>query len=211
MKKKKTYNILIAVLAVVVVGCGVMAAGTFNGWFGGSDADVTEISEKAEVTENAEATDDADAVENDEATEESDAAGNDENAEGNADNSGTGTCTICIKCSNILKNMDNLKSGKEKYVPSNGVILSTSTIEFRNGETVYDILKRSASAAGIPVSARKTSMGVYVEGINGLFEFDCGGASGWKYSVNGNTPGHACSAHKVKNGDSIIWYYTCGN
>ena len=126
-------------------------------------------------------------------------------------NGGNGTCTISIKCTSVLKNMDKLSSGKAKYVPSNGIILSTSTIEFKEGENVYDILKRSCSAAGIPMSARSSSMGIYVEGINGLFEFDCGGTSGWMYSVNGSTPNHSCSEHTVKNGDSIVWYYTCGN
>ena len=31
--KKKVSNILICVLAVVAIGCGIMAAGTIGGWF----------------------------------------------------------------------------------------------------------------------------------------------------------------------------------
>ena len=193
MKKKTTFNILIAALSLVVVGCGVMALGTFNGWF--QEDDITEaVSEQIGTSHVQEETENAS-----------------QNAPESSSEDEISTCTICIKCSDILKHMDGLDAGKEKYVPSNGIILSTSTIEFNQGESVYDILKRSSSAAGIPVSARKSSYGVYIEGINGLFEFDCGGASGWKYSVNGKTPGHSCSSHKVKNGDSIVWYYTCGN
>lgn len=205
MKKKRTFNILIVILAAVVIGCGVMAIGTSSGWFGDEDVEnSTLVSETADVTGETGAEETELDVQNGTETETANEAEDE-----NSDN--IGTCTICIKCSAVLKHMDNLKSGREKYIPSNGIILSTSTIEFRSGENVYDILKRSASAAGIPVSARNSSYGIYVEGINGLFEFDCGGASGWKYSVNGKTPGHACSSHKVEKGDNIVWYYTCGN
>ena len=201
--KKKVSNILICVLAIVAIGCGIMAAGTIGGWFGGDEAATEEIA-KTQVSEEA-AGGHHDAEPGEEAEEH--AVVKDEKNTGGSN----GTCTITIKCSSVLKNMDKLSSGKAKYVPSNGIILSTSTIEFKEGENVYDILKRACSAAGIPMSARNSSMGIYVEGINGLFEFDCGGTSGWMYSVNGNAPNHSCSEHTVKNGDSIVWYYTCGN
>lgn len=198
--KRKTSNILICVLAAIALGCAVMAIGTFGGWFGGDEA--TEEVVQTEATEES-------AVQQEDAETSENPADQDAEKE-SSKTGGNETCTICIKCSNILKHMDKLESGKAKYVPSNGIILSTSTIEFKDGQTVYDVLKRACSAAGIPVSARSSSMGVYVEGINGLFEFDCGDTSGWMYSVNGNTPGHSCSEHSVKNGDNITWYYTCG-
>ncbi|MDO4176714.1 MAG: DUF4430 domain-containing protein [Bacillota bacterium] len=192
--KRKTSNILICVLAAIALGCAVMAIGTFGGWFGSEDTASEEITSEEAVTEETTG------------TEETVQA---EDSAGNADKTGNPTCTICIKCSSVLKHMDNLASGKSKCVPSNGIILATSTIEFKDGESVYDILKRACSAAGIPISARSSSMGVYVEGINGLFEFDCGGTSGWMYSVNGKTPNHSCAEHTVKNGDKIVWHYTC--
>lgn len=49
----------------------------------------------------------------------------------------------------------------------------------------------------------------YIEGINNLYEFDCGEGSGWVYSVNGVYPNYGCSNYKVKPGDSIEWHYTC--
>lgn len=201
--KKKTSNILICILAVIALGCAVMAAGTIGGWFGGDETATEEVAGTQVSQEASGEHHDAEAGE--EAAEHA--------ADTDANNSGgtNGTCKITIKCSSVLKNMDKLASGKAKYVPSNGIILSTSTIEFNKGESVYDVLKRSCSAAGIPMSARNSSMGIYVEGINGLFEFDCGGTSGWMYSVNGTTPNHSCSEHTVKNGDNIVWYYTCGN
>ena len=120
-------------------------------------------------------------------------------------------CTISIRCKSILKNMDKLKEGKNRYVPSNGVILATSSVEFRDGETAYDVTKRACSATGIQIEASYSPVygSYYVEGINHLYEFDCGDMSGWLYRVNGWTPNYGCSEYKLKNGDSIVWDYTC--
>ena len=124
---------------------------------------------------------------------------------------GVSTCTISIRCSSILNNMDKLKSGKNRYVPSNGVILATSAVEFRDGETAYDVTKRACSATGIQIEASYSPVygSYYVEGINHLYEFDCGERSGWLYKINGWAPNYGCSEYKLKNGDSIVWEYTC--
>lgn len=196
---KRKYNIAIAILAVIILGCGIMAAGTMFGWFGG-DKDVSQGAETT-VTEDLEAGSASEpSEENNENGDSTDVA---------TDSAGAKTCTITIKCNTILSNMDKLDSAKAKYVPRNGVILATSTIEFRDGETVFDVSKRTCKAAGIPFVYKKSSMGYYVQGINNLFEFDCGSQSGWLYSVNGSMPNHASSAHNVKNGDKIVWHYTC--
>ena len=81
------------------------------------------------------------------------------------------TCTISIRCDTILDNMDNLKEGKNKYVPSNGVILSSSTVQFVEGETVFDVLKRACSYAGIQLEYSYTPLyeSYYIEGINNLY------------------------------------------
>ena len=121
------------------------------------------------------------------------------------------TCTIQIRCETILKNMDNLTAGKERFVPSNGIILATSTVEFNDGETVFDVLKRVCSYAGIQLEYSYTPMyeSYYIEGINNLYEFDCGPESGWMYKVNGWFPNYGCSAYELKDGDNIVWTYTC--
>ena len=122
-----------------------------------------------------------------------------------------GTCTITIRCNTILNNMGSLKPGKERYVPSNGIILATSTVEFKKGETVFDVLKRACSYAGIPLEYSYTPLyeSYYIEGINNLYEFDCGAQSGWMYKVNGWFPNYGCSSYTLKNGDNIVWDYTC--
>lgn len=121
------------------------------------------------------------------------------------------SCTIQIRCDTILKNMGNLQAGKEQYVPSNGVILATSTVEFTDGETVFDVLKRVCSYTGIQLEYSWTPMygSYYIEGINHLYEFDCGNESGWMYKVNGWFPNYGCSSYTLKDGDNIVWCYTC--
>ena len=120
-------------------------------------------------------------------------------------------CTITIRCDTILSNMDNLDPAKAGYVPSSGVILSTKTVVFEDGETVFDVLKRVCSACGIQLEYSWTPMydSYYIEGINNLYEFDCGFESGWMYKVNGWFPNYGCSSYTLKDGDSIVWYYTC--
>lgn len=120
-------------------------------------------------------------------------------------------CTISIVCDTILDNMESLDKGKEAYVPDNGTILVTSNVEFEEGETVFDVLKRVCEYAGIQLEYSWTPMydNYYVEGINHLYEFDCGNESGWMYKVNGWFPNYGGSAYSLKDGDSIVWCYTC--
>lgn len=121
------------------------------------------------------------------------------------------TCTIAIRCDTILNNMDDLSDGKEAYVPANGYILAASTVEFEEGETVFDILSRVCEYAGIQLEYSWTPVynSYYIEGINHLYEFDCGNESGWMYQVNGWFPDYGCSSYIVQDGDSIVWSYTC--
>ena len=121
------------------------------------------------------------------------------------------TCTITILCETILRNMGDLTEGKNAFVPESGVILATSRVQFISGETVYDVLKRACAAAGIPLEYSWTVEfgGYYIEGINGLYEFDCGPESGWMYKVNGWFPNYGSSNYILKDGDIIVWEYTC--
>ena len=107
--------------------------------------------------------------------------------------------------------MENLTEGKAQYVPSNGVILATSSIQFYDGETVFEVLKRACSAAGLQIEYSYFPIyeSYYIEGINHLYEFDCGAESGWMYKVNGWFPNYGCSAYTLEDGDVIVWCYTC--
>ena len=76
-------------------------------------------------------------------------------------------------------------------------------VEVNKGDSVYDILKKS----GANVSARSSGYGVYIEGINGRYEFDEGPTSGWVYYVNDTKANESCNKYYVSNGDYIIWDY----
>ena len=120
-------------------------------------------------------------------------------------------CTVTIRCDTILNNMESLTPGKEAYVPSSGYILGTSTIEIEDGDTAFDATKKACELAGIQLEYSYTPLygSYYVEGINYLYEFDCGSESGWMYKVNGWFPNYGCSSYTLKDGDNIVWCYTC--
>lgn len=121
------------------------------------------------------------------------------------------TATISISCSTILNNRDKLNKSKASFVPSNGIILGASPVEVKSGESVYDLLVRATKQAGIQMEASWTPVydAYYIEGINQLYEFDCGNLSGWMYKVNGWFPNYGASKYEVQKGDVIEWVYTC--
>lgn len=123
----------------------------------------------------------------------------------------TYTCTFSIECSTILNNLDDLDPDKLEMVPSNGVILKTTTVTFYEGESVYDVLQRVCKENGIQMEASWTPIynSAYVEGIHNLYEFDCGNLSGWMYRVNGWYPNYGCSRYQLAQGDVVEWRYTC--
>lgn len=121
------------------------------------------------------------------------------------------TCTISITCKTILDNMDKVKKSKKDIVPSNGIILDTTTVTFSEGESVYDVLQRTCRERGIHMESSWTPIynSAYVEGIANLYEFDVGSQSGWMYKVNGWFPNYGCSRYALQQGDEICWMYTC--
>ena len=50
--------------------------------------------------------------------------------------------------------------------------------------------------------------GAYIAGINNIYEFDAGKNSGWMYKVNGVLPNYGVGSYKLKDGDSILLFYT---
>lgn len=121
------------------------------------------------------------------------------------------TCTIAIYCDSVLNNMSKLRAGKEAFVPSDGCILDTTTMEFSQGESVLEVLNRICDREKIQLEYSYSPVydSYYVEGINHLYEFDCGSSSGWTYQVNGVYPNYGCSSYTLSDGDTILWSYTC--
>ena len=127
------------------------------------------------------------------------------------DTSKTLRCTFSIECSTILNNLDQLEPDKLEMVPSGGTILSTTTVTFSEGESVFDVLQRVCRDKGIHLESSWTPIynSAYIEGIHNLYEFDCGSLSGWMYRVNGWYPNYGCSRYQLADGDRVEWRYTC--
>jgi len=121
------------------------------------------------------------------------------------------SCTFSIECSAILNHLEQLEPGKLEMVPSNGVILSKTSVTFYEGESVFDVLQRVCRENKIHMEASWTPIynSAYVEGISNLYEFDCGSLSGWMYRVNGWYPNYGCSRYQLQSGDIVEWRYTC--
>ena len=129
------------------------------------------------------------------------------------DTSQTYECTLTVNCANIWlpQYYPFLNKEKEPYQPRDGVIYATKTITYHPGEMVFDVLQREMQASGIQMESSYAPIygSSYIEGINNLYEFDCGELSGWMYAVNGWTPNFGASRYKIQPGDNIEWHYTC--
>ena len=219
--KKRVLNAVMVALCAVVVFAGAMAVTSLR------DSDSTELSEPNAptlATEQVQQELDLAAGEGAAPGEGVGVASGSESAGSQAPSEGPSqgaaavegdipaqTCTIEVRCDTILDNMGDLAPGKSSCVPANGVILAASTVRFAQGDTVLDVLKAAASATGLQLEYSYTPGygSYYVEGINNLYEFDCGNESGWMYKVNGWFPNYGCSEYQVRDGDVIVWCYTC--
>ncbi|MBQ4576416.1 MAG: DUF4430 domain-containing protein [Firmicutes bacterium] len=121
------------------------------------------------------------------------------------------TCTLTITCQTILDNIDDLDPEKVELVPEDGVILAKKTVNFYEGENVFQLLRREAKANKIHMEFEDTPIynSAYIEGIHNLYEFDCGELSGWMYKVNGWYPNYGCSRYQLMEVDDVEWIYTC--
>lgn len=117
------------------------------------------------------------------------------------------TCTLSIRCDNAV----GKSSEKAVVIPDDGVIFAEQTVVFYEGESVFNVLVREMKKNKIHLEFVNTPIynSAYIEGINNLYEYDCGELSGWMYKVNGWYPNYGCSRYELKNGDKIEWVYTC--
>lgn len=121
------------------------------------------------------------------------------------------TCTLEIRCDNLIPNLDRMTAEKAALVPENGILLETTEVEFSAGQSVFDVFRKLLREEKIHFEYVDASAydSVYIEGIGNIYEFDCGPQSGWMYSVNGVYPGLGCSAYTLADGDVIVFNYTC--
>ncbi|MBR5507268.1 MAG: DUF4430 domain-containing protein [Clostridia bacterium] len=120
-------------------------------------------------------------------------------------------CTMTVRCDEILSNLDKLDESKHNLIPKDGIIFSSQSVEFSEGESAFDVLRREMKNNNIHMEFEYTPgfKSYYVEGIGNLYEFDCGNMSGWIYKLNGKFASVGCSQYILKPGDVIEWIYTC--
>nr|WP_286672395.1 DUF4430 domain-containing protein [Cohnella hashimotonis] len=121
------------------------------------------------------------------------------------------TAYLSVSCATILDHLDLLDPDKLELVPDDGVIFSKREVTFYEGESVFNVLQREMKKNKIHMEFENTPVynSAYIEGINNLYEFDCGELSGWMYKVNEWFPNYGSSRYKLKQGDVIEWVYTC--
>ncbi len=243
MKKisKKTANIIMAAVIVVIVAAGVFCVGCSNGWSeknhkraAVTEETITQTESESEKETTSKASNKEKETTKKTAEKQTEQQNQDENQEANQDTNQNSnlntkpqestkqaekkatetekvmTCTVSISCSTILNNMDKLNSAKKSLIPSDGQILYT-TVDFTEGETAFDVVQRACSNSGIAIEYSWNPMygSSYVEGINNIYEFDCGEQSGWMYKVNGWFPNYGSSSYVLSDGDTVSWVYTC--
>lgn len=121
------------------------------------------------------------------------------------------TCTFEIRCDTVVDTSKLEDQSAAPYVPADGVILAATEVEFTQGETVFDVLKRVTRANDIQMEFEEDNLygGAYIEGINYLYEFAGGKLSGWMFKVNGQFPSYGCASCELQDGDAVVWVYTC--
>ena len=123
------------------------------------------------------------------------------------------TVTLTILNDRAYAERDKINPEIHPYLTADGVVLGKTTYVLRDGDTVFDVLNRATRHERIQMEYQGADLNIYnsiyIQGINYLYEFACGSLSGWMYSVNGEFPTKGVSQYAVKNGDDIIFRYTC--
>lgn len=117
-------------------------------------------------------------------------------------------CYLYIDCKMAI-NYGKREVTGFKHLPEDGIIYEMTELTYTDGETVFELLARVTKEKGIQLEYNGTGGLQYIEGIDNLYEFDCGSLSGWTYTVNGWSPNYGCGQYKIERGDVIRWEYTC--
>ena len=73
-----------------------------------------------------------------------------------------------------------------------------------DAETALDALQAASLAGEFFVNVRETSFGPFVDQIG---RFPATGGSGWVYKVNGVSPPVGADQYRLRDGDSVLWYW----
>lgn len=123
------------------------------------------------------------------------------------------TVFLTVRCDSIFDNYEKLDEGlkSEKYLPKDGMIIPRKELVLRAGDSVYSVLDRALRSLKIRCESEysQTYSGRYIKSIGHIYEFSCGELSGWMFSVNGEKVLMPCDKVKLRDGDEIVFFYTC--
>jgi hypothetical protein len=103
----------------------------------------------------------------------------------------TGVCTVTIDAASV----------------GQGMILDAYEVPYTEGMTVLDQLHTAVQENGILMETTGFDAVAYVAGINNIYEFDNGPASGWVYYINDVSATQSAGAYELKEGDAVKWVY----
>lgn len=122
-------------------------------------------------------------------------------------------CTVLTACSNHMPPCEPENAAMTVTISITGkddeIILSDFPVGIYDGNTVLDVLVYATKKNNIQVDYIGFDKTAYIKGINNLYEFDFGSASGWIYAINDpdNCPTVSCGAYAPEDKDQIIWKY----
>lgn len=119
-------------------------------------------------------------------------------------NTTTKSTTVTTKPSPIQEKVSITIIGSKEI----GIILPKSKVIINNGDTVLDVLLKSAKDNHFNVEYSGSGAMTYIEGIDNLYEFDYGPKSGWNFKLNGSIVNKSSDMVKVKIDDHIEWIYS---
>lgn len=102
-----------------------------------------------------------------------------------------GICTVTIDAASV----------------GQGMILDAYEVPYTEGMSVLDQLYTAVQENGILMETTGFDAVAYVAGINNIYEFDNGPASGWVYYVNDVSATESAGACELKEGDAVRWVY----
>ena len=116
------------------------------------------------------------------------------------------TVTVFCSCKNAVNYGIRNQGDYGNFIPESGILIDT-TVNVAPDSTAMDAIKAACRQNGIEIDESRG----YIKGIGGLYEKDCGGASGWLYSVNDSFPYTSSDKYVLKPNDRIELHYTVKN
>ena len=119
-----------------------------------------------------------------------------------------GTATLTVSCENLLGD-DRADDELRAAVPDDGLLVPPTEVTVLEGDTAFTLLERVCAERGLALDVQRGLSGVYVQGIGGVREFDCGALSGWLFRINGEIRSTDSGSVVLQDGDVLEFLYTC--